>query len=244
LSKDFTSPTWNDAFQGFLLHLQATRAPKTVKYYQTLLGSLIHWAGSNSVPLEKFGKRQMDSYLVFRSQAGLAQLTLHHDAVCAKAFLRWCQKNDYVKTSLLAGYEVRNAPAPYKYMPTEEDMQKLVAAVRDFWDVEKHPGCRFNAPARRAFNRDRNYAIILLLLDSACRINEVLHLQLEDYKEKERMVTIRESKGREPRSIPVSNDTAEAVKVWLTVRQRAMKDVPKAELLSYDDRLFHDFGRV
>ncbi len=112
---DFTTTTWNEAFQGFLLHLQATRAPKTVKYYQTLLGSLIHWAESNSVPLEKFGKRQMDTYLVFRSKAGLAQLTLHHDAVCAKAFLRWCHRNDYVTVSLLSDYEVRHAPAPHKY---------------------------------------------------------------------------------------------------------------------------------
>lgn len=229
MSKDFTSPTWSDAFQGFILHLKATRAPKTVNYYQTILKALIFWAESNHVSLEKFGKRQMDTYLVFRSKMGLAQLTLHHDAVCTKAFMKWCQKNDYVKTSLLADYEVRNAPAPYKYMPTDEDMQKLVAAVRDVWDVEKHPDCRYNSPARRAFNRDRNYAIILLLLDSACRINEVLHLKLDDYREKERQITIRESKGREPRSIPVSKDAAEAIAVWLKVRQRAMKDVPMAE---------------
>ncbi len=63
MSKDFTSPTWNDAFQGFLLHLQATRATKTVKHYETLLRALISWADNNQVPFEKFEKRQRSDFV-------------------------------------------------------------------------------------------------------------------------------------------------------------------------------------
>jgi len=78
LSKAFSSSTWNEALQGFLLHLQATRARKTVQYYQTLLKALMEWADRSDVPLEKLGKRQMDAYLVFRLDAGRSQTTLHH----------------------------------------------------------------------------------------------------------------------------------------------------------------------
>ena len=41
---------------------------------------------------------------------------------------------------------------------------------------------------------DVNYAILLLLIDSACRIGEVLSLQVEDWRPKERQFTIRETK--------------------------------------------------
>ena len=44
----------------------------------------------------------MDRFLVSRVEAGKAPLTIHHDAICAKAFFRWCQRNDIIERSLLA----------------------------------------------------------------------------------------------------------------------------------------------
>ena len=32
--------------------------------------------------------------------------TLHHDAVCAKAFFRWCQRNDVIERGLLATQQI------------------------------------------------------------------------------------------------------------------------------------------
>jgi site-specific recombinase XerD len=86
--------SWDEALHEFRLHLRATRAPKTLHYYDVQLGRLVRWATQNDVPFAGFGKRHMDRYLVERAEAGKAQLTLHHDAVCAKAFFRWCQRND------------------------------------------------------------------------------------------------------------------------------------------------------
>jgi site-specific recombinase XerD len=171
----------------------------------------------------------MDEYLVHRAEAGKAQLTLHHNAVCAKAFLAWCQRNDIVDRSLLADYQVRNAPRPAKYMPSDEDMQKLLASTQEYWDVTINPEVRYSPSSKRTFHRNRNYAIILGLLDSACRIGEMISLKVDDYQAAERMITVRESKGREPRAIPVSRDWAEAISVWLKVRARVMKNVPKEE---------------
>jgi len=73
-------------------------------------------------------------YLAGRADAGRASLTLHHDAVCAKAFFRWCQKNDIVERSLLSDYEIRRVLGPAHYMPTDADMQALVRSVHDFWN--------------------------------------------------------------------------------------------------------------
>ncbi len=226
---DFTSTTWAEALRSFLLHVRATRAPKTVRYYGVQLKQVAAWAENGRIPIQTFGKRHMDEYLVSRADSGKAQLTLHHDAVCTKAFLAWCQRNDFVDRNLLSEYRVRNAPHPPKYMPTDEDMHKLLEAMSDYWDVGKNPDVRYSPATKRSFHRDRNSAMILGLLDSACRIGELISLTRDDYQASERKITIRESKGREPRAIPVSADWAEALCGWLKIRARVMAQVPKGE---------------
>ncbi len=225
----FTSTTWEEALKSFLLHLKAVRAPKTVRFYATQLAGLTRWANLNNVPLERFGKRHLDEYLVLRSEQGISQTTLHHDALTAKVFMKWCVRNDAIPRSLLADYEVRNAPTPAKYMPTEEDMRSLLAAIPNYWDATRNPEIRFSPANKRSFHRERNYGLILLLLDSACRIGEILSLKMDDYQATQRQITIRQSKGREPRAIPVSKDCTEAITAWLKVRKRVMTNVPKEE---------------
>lgn len=214
--------TWEEALHEFFLHLQATRAKKTQHYYEVQVGGLARWAAENDLPFTGFGKRHMDRYLVSRAEAGKAQLTLHHDAVCAKSFFQWCQKNEIVERSLLADYQVRHAPRPAQYMPTDADMRAMLRAAHDFWNPAKNPGCRFTPVAKRVFHRDRNYAVILGLLDSAARIGEMLSLKVDDYRSKERQIVIRESKGREPRTLPVSAEWVKALDVWMRQRQKIM----------------------
>ena len=84
--------TWEEALHEFYLHLQATRAQKTQRYYEVQLGGLVRWATQENVPFVGFGKRHMDRYLVSRAETGKAPLILHHAAVCAKALFLWCQR--------------------------------------------------------------------------------------------------------------------------------------------------------
>lgn len=229
VSTAFTSVTWDEAIHEFVLHLEATRAQSTVRYYRIQLTQLGKWAKENDVLFEDFGKRNLDHYIGFRLKEGKSRMTLRHDGVCAKAFYGWCAKYELVKRSPLAEYEVHNAPTPPKHMPTDDEIVALLEAIRDFWNVEKNPPMRFLSAPARVFHRDRNLAIILGLLDSAARIGEMLSLKVEDYRAKERQIVIRESKGKEPRALPVSPEWADQMNVWLRVRARVMMNVPKGE---------------
>lgn len=206
------SLTWEEAFRESRFHLQATHAKETQQYYEVQVGGLIRWATAQDMPFSGFGKRHMDRFLAGRTEEGKAPLTLHHAAVCAKASFRWCQKNEIVSRSLLADYQVRHAPRPAQYMPTDAAMQTLLKAVPDFWNPAKNPSVRFYPVAKRVFHRDRDSAILLGLFDSASRIGEILSLKVDDYRAKERQIVIRESKGREPRTLPVSPEWVEALK--------------------------------
>ena len=65
--------TWGEAFREFQIHLRATRAQKTQRYYEVQLRGLLRWAAQEQVPFSGFGKRHMDRYLVGRSEAGCAR---------------------------------------------------------------------------------------------------------------------------------------------------------------------------
>lgn len=152
----FTSVTWEEAVKGFLLHLTATnRSAKTVRFYKALVSGLAQWANKESILLDRFGKRYLDAYLAARVGAGVAKTTLHSDAICAKAFLKWCASNDLVDRSPLAEYAVRKAPRPFKYKPTDDDMKRLMGAVRTFWEPSHNAEVRFLAADKRSFHRDK-----------------------------------------------------------------------------------------
>jgi integrase/recombinase XerD len=221
--------SFEEAVREFSLHLRASRAPKTVRFYKVQLGQLAQWADENEVSLTGFGKRHLDRYLGFRREQGKKPITVHHDAMCTKAFLKWCSRNDLVERNLLTDYEVRRAPRPPKHMPSDDEMRSLLSACHSFWDKDRNPDAKYQPPAKRAFHRDRNYAIILGLVDTACRIGEMLSLKVEDVRLKERQLIIRESKGREPRALPISPEWASALATWLKVRERVMREAEADE---------------
>jgi site-specific recombinase XerD len=229
MANAFHTITWDEALREFVLHQKASRAAKTARYYEVQLRGLIRWAAENDIPFDQFGKRHLDRFLAHRIGEGKKPLTLRHDALCAKVFFAWCAKNDLLERSNLAEYEVRNAPKPAKYMPSDEDMASLLRATLDYWNPERNAGARFQSPPRRIFHRDRNRAVVLGLLDTAARVGEILNLKREDYRAGERAITIRESKGREPRFVPVSADWADALDTWLTLRAKLMAGQEKDE---------------
>ncbi len=70
--RSIPSFTWEEALHEFFLHLQATRAKKTQRYYKVQIGGLSCWAVDQQIPFSGFGKRHMDRYLVSRAEAGKA----------------------------------------------------------------------------------------------------------------------------------------------------------------------------
>lgn len=115
-------------------------------------------------------------------------------------------------------------------MPTEDDVQRLLRAVQEFYDPARNfSSAKGHSASNRSFHRERTYTVELTKLDSACRIGEIFNLTCSDYEPTTQQLTIRTSKGREPRVLPVSDTLAAALKGWLKVRSRVMRDVPPSE---------------
>lgn len=113
-------------------------------------------------------------------------------------------------------------------------MARPLEVALDFWAPEKSL-CRNSSPGKRSFHRDRNYAILTMLLCTACRINEVLSLKVSHYKiwtdgkETKADIFQEKTKSREEATLPVTALCQQAVNNWLKIRARVMKQIPAEE---------------
>ena len=229
MHSEYPPLTWEEAIEALAAHHKANLADKTGMFYATQLGQLKKWAETEGIGFHEFGKRHLDRYIGFRRDAGRSRTTLRHDGVAAKKLFDWSAKEKLIDRSPLAQYKVHNAPRPFMYMPTDEDISRLLEAIPAYWDLKRHPAIKNVPPRVRTFHRERNGAIIHGLLDTACRIGEILALKMDDVRLAEGTVVFRETKGKEPRTIPISSEWREVLEEWLNLRTRVMQAVPKEE---------------
>jgi site-specific recombinase XerD len=222
-----SSVSWDEALRGFVRTQKASKAEKTARFYEMYMRGVVRWSKAQQITLQRFGKMDLDEYLVWRKEQGMGLTTLHHDALCTKVFFKWCVRYDVMERNPLADYVVKNAPEPAMYMPTTEDMSRLLEAVQNFWDPVEHPGAKNWHESKRTFHLKREYAILVLLIDSACRIGEVLHLTQDNVQGKQ--VTVTNTKSKKTRYIPLSKETLAALAEWKARRTILLADVPRDE---------------
>lgn len=104
----------------------------------------------------------------------------------------------------------RRRPPKLPHIYTREEMRALLAgalALRDW--TSRHP-----CPIRSA----TLHAVILLLATSGLRISEALHLTLQDVDLAEGVLSVRQSKFRKSRLVPVSAGTLETLRAYHDLR--------------------------
>jgi site-specific recombinase XerD len=220
--------SWEEAVRGFYTHKRAVKAHSTAIWYLRYATQLKKWAEANNLSIDSFTKRNLDEYLVFRKEAGKSETTIHHDALVATVLTEWCKHNSLIDRDSLAEYKVTAPPEPHKYMPTADDVQKLLQGFLDYYDATRNPKAKYIPPGQRTFHRTRNYAIEIVKIDTACRIGEIFAFKVGDYQQegKDKQLTVRKAKGKKGRVLPVSKEGAVAIDAWLKVRERIMSEVP------------------
>ncbi|MDX1931883.1 MAG: tyrosine-type recombinase/integrase, partial [Capsulimonadales bacterium] len=232
---------WVDAVNEFRKHNEATKAPKTVRFYDCQLRQVIDWAENQRIPFSEFSKRDMDKYIAHRRAKvdrrgnGLSRTTLRHDGIAIKAFFKFCRRRGIVERDRFVDYEVHKAPKPPRYMPSDEDIFRLIVGIRDYWNPDKNKDIKNFDPKSRAFHRDRNIAILLGLLDTAARIGEMVALKIDDYRSREKLIVIRQAKGKVPRTVPISDHWIAAMEDWLRIRQKLFSGLTPEERKALDE---------
>ncbi|RKQ85415.1 tyrosine-type recombinase/integrase [Brockia lithotrophica] len=188
-------PSWSEALAEFLLHKRAGGIRE-----ETLRGYERH--------VKQFFKlypQAWDDMTVLRHSAfewlsePVKPATYNLRLVYLRAFLEWCREQGYVEDNPLRKFKRRKADSRIVQL-SEETLRALL-----------------QLPDQKTFSGLRDYALLLLTLDTGIRPNEAFQLRADDFDFRTLSVRIRAeaSKTKTSRFLPISPQTAQAVRKLL-----------------------------
>ena len=213
---------WSGPVTDWITFLSGGRKPTTVRDYRSRIGIVQRWAEGQSVTLDQFKARHLDQFLAQREQEGLTDTSRRHDAIVCKIFLKWAFLRKYLRSDPLYGYEIPKAVTPARFVPPAEDISKLIQAVDDCWNIHKTERAKYTFEKARRFYASRDVAIIIGIAATGARISEMLGLQLADWRPDLNEISFRQTKGGQPRAVPISA-------LWLPHMETYLKNRPQCD---------------
>ena len=150
--------------------------------------------------------------------ASRSEISVQCAARIIKTWLGWAYRNGYIDRQIWADFIVPKADNVSVYMATIADVKTIFCITDDFWTLEKHPEIKWWPQKSHRFFRYRTKAVIAVEVSVGLRGGELLEVRVQDYDRVERTITVRITKGRKERVVPVSPVLAQVLDDWLKVR--------------------------
>ena len=187
-------------------------SPKTIRAYGDDLAQFAGWLETVRVDWHnprRLGRTDVEGFLHFLSGRNLTGVSRARKLAAIRKFFTFLHDGGILPTN----------PA---------------SAVRGTRREEKEPAIlykeQYKALLYEASDDPRDYAIISTFLQTGIRLSELAAMRLEDVDFENRLLTVRQGKGRRDRQIPLVDEEVKALRNYL--RYRA------TELILDDDTLF------
>jgi len=210
--------------QGYNLHAQARQlSPHTLADYNNTFRKLAAFL-VNDLPFQKITKTQLENFLATQTVAKKTLLNYHTGL---SALWRWAYQEGYANDNLPRQIEPprpgRRTINPF----SEADLRALINAIASSKPYQNHG----TTTANTMQNQDRNRAILLLLLDTGLRAEELCDLTLQDVDLQNRFIHIKSGKGDHERFVPFCPRTAQSLWKYQSSRnsQSAIRN-PQSEI--------------
>jgi integrase/recombinase XerC len=198
---------------NFIKALQGQNfSPKTIRAYHDDLTQFAGWLQSIRVDWDnprRLGKQDIEAFLHHLSSRNLTGVSRARKLAAIRKFFVFLNESGVIQAN----------PA---------------AAVKGARREEKEPAIlykeQYKALLYETSESPRDYAIIMTFLQTGIRLSELAGLTLEDIDFENRMLTVRQGKGRKDRQIPLVDEEVKALRNYL--RYRA------SELILDDETLF------
>ena len=187
-------------------------SPKTVRAYRDDLAQFTTWLETIRVDWDnpkRLGRIDIEAFLHHLSGRNMTGVSRARKLAAIRKFFVFLKENGILQTN----------PA---------------ATVKGARREEKEPAIlykeQYKALLYEASDDPRDYAIIMTFLQTGIRLSELATLQLEDVDFENRLLTVRQGKGRKDRQIPLVEEEVKALRNYLRFRA--------TELILDDDTLF------
>lgn len=169
--------------------------PHTFKYYRENLQS-------KGKPLVLMSESDLKIMILNMQQRDLKISTINTKLRALRSFYNFLHKNKHIKKNPLS--DIKLLKQRKEIVPTfSKEQLKLLFSLCD----------------KKTFVGIRDYTIMLLLLDTAVRVNEMVNIELQDVKENE--IIIRKTKTFFERIVPISKKLKEQMDIYIKIRGKA-----------------------
>jgi integrase/recombinase XerD len=196
----------NFNLSSFFLDCKARElSDSTLQYYREKILPFIKFLHSISInDFTDIDPNSIRIFLLYLSKEGHNPGGVHAYYRAIKAFVNWCEKE----------YEPENWKNPFEKIKAPKVPVVPLEPV-NIKDVEKMLYvCKENT-----FLGSRDYAILLILLDTGLRASEFLSIKLNDIEFRERKILIRNGKGGKFRYVFFGNQSNSAINRYLRIRK-------------------------
>lgn len=169
--------------------------PHTIKYYRENL----HYKQQTLISMIERDIKQM---IVEMKERSLKTTTINTKLRALRCFFNFLYKNKHIKKNPMEN--VKLLKERREVVPSfSKEQVKLLFSLCD----------------KKTFIGVRDYTIMLLMLDTAIRLNELVNIELSDVKEHE--IVIRETKTFFERIVPMSKKLKEQMDIYIKIRGKA-----------------------
>ena len=198
---------------------------KTLKTYQDHVErAFMNYMKARSVKrLDEVTPALIREYLQHELSTGISMTTLGGRYTCASTFFRWCEDQEFIQFSPFRKVRRPKMPTQNVVGFSAEEAKRLVKFS------QTGPG----------FLRYRDHAVVLLLLDTGARANELLCLTEKDIDWPRRRLQLH-GKGAKDRWVPLGPDAHNALRAYLRERPKH----PAANIWLTQRRTVMDYGTL
>ncbi len=166
------------------------RATETIKGYiieLNLLNKYLSEKYNGLIYLEDVNFQDLEDYLFHMKDKGYAPASRSRATYIIRAFYNFCYKKEYVAKNIAVNLEAVPVPEKERVFLTAEEMKYVISGI--------------DSPIMRL--------LVNTLYFTGMRISECLNLLLKDVDLKEGIITVRNTKNKQDRQIPIHRELTE-----------------------------------
>lgn len=180
-------------------------SPKTIKKHQKTLKLFFSFLREQNVDsLSMVTVSHIRAFLIKNIEEGKAESYVNSHLRSVRAFFRYCVDENYMREKENPCLYVKWIKERQVIINTfsDDEVKRMLkfAKERTFTNVKRKD--RYHLGLQTKFTNERNYLLLLLLVDTGLRINEVMNLEHQHIKESQ--IIIENGKGKKDRVVHCS----------------------------------------
>jgi len=177
----------------------------SIKAYMGDLRQFIEWLKTRRVDYDipyRIQRIDIVQFINSLAEKKATAVTRRRKLAAIRSFLRFCKDNQIIMGN----------PADTIEAPIKEEKDPLVLLKTEY-----------KALLQVAGGHERDFAIVMLFLQTGLRVSELVNLKLTDISLETKELTVRQGKGRKDRVVPLVGQALDALKVYIRVREPSIE---------------------